>query len=103
MTSMAPRPHFVSRSGRPRRFLAVLILAIVLAISAGVLYLFVRATPSAVGPDGERPTTSTTPSSGGTGGADGSDELGGTWRVDTFQEELVDTGAATAAEATVAH
>ena len=99
---MAPRPHFVSRSSRPRRFLAVLILAIVLATSAGVVYLFMRATPSAVGPDGERPTTSTKPSSGGTGGADGSDELSETWRVDTFQEEPVDIGAATAAGATVA-
>jgi hypothetical protein len=56
---MAPRPHFVSRSSRPRRFLAILILAIVFAISAAVLYLFFTGTlvvdgasitPVAVGP-----------------------------------------------------
>lgn len=107
---MAPRPHFVSRSSGPRRFLAVVILAAVLAISAGVLYLFVRATPSAVGLDGEQPTASTRPSSGGTGGA--ADELSGTWTVDAsvgsfedysssfvgyrVQEELAGIGAATA-------
>lgn len=62
---MAPRPHFVSRSSRPRRFLAVLILAIVIAISAGTTYLFVRSAPGAFGPDGEGPSSSARSSSGG--------------------------------------